>query len=167
MKKLFVTAALLSLSLASATKVGDLAPNFKLTDSSGTVIELAKLKGQPVVLTFWATWCPSCKQELPEFNTALNTLGFKNHFAISPTDTSNDAWRFFADKGYKNIRALAEGKGTDSSSSVAKNYRIIGQPVTVFIDGAGKVAAQQSGLMSDEQYQANLLKTGFKATLKK
>ena len=134
MKQLFVTAALLGLSLASATKVGDAAPNFKLADSSGKVVELSKLKGQPVVLTFWATWCPSCKQELPELNTALDKIGFKNHFAISPTDTSSDAWQFFADKGYKN---------------------------------KGKVAAQQSGLMTDEQYQANLLKAGFKAAMKR
>ena len=65
MKQLFVTAALLGLSLASATKVGDAAPNFKLADSSGKVVELSKLKGQPVVLTFWATWCPPCVEELP------------------------------------------------------------------------------------------------------
>jgi len=163
MKKLLVSAALLSFPFAAATKVGDLAPNFKLSDSSGGVVELAKLKGQPVVLTFWATWCPSCKQELPELNGALDKIGFKNHFAISATDTSSDAWTFFKDKGYKNIRSLAEGKGTGNGADVAKTYRVIGQPVTVFIDGAGKVVAQQSGLMSAEQYQVNLLKTGFKA----
>ena len=167
MKKLLVAAALLSLPFAAATKVGDLAPNFKLSDSSGGIVELAKLRGQPVVLTFWATWCPSCKQELPELNGALDKIGFKNHFAISATDTSSDAWKFFADKGYKNIRSLAEGKGTDNGANVGKSYRIIGQPVTVFIDGAGKVVAQQSGLMSAEQYQAKLLKTGFKAGMAK
>ncbi len=167
MKRLFITAVLTALPLAAATKVGDLAPNFKLSDSSGSVIELAKLKGQPVVLTFWATWCPSCKQELPEINRTLDKIGFKNHFAISATDTSSDAWTFFKEKGYKNIRSLAEGKGTDNGADVARTYRIIGQPVTVFIDGVGKVVAQQSGLMSTEQYQANLTKTGFKAGMAK
>ncbi len=167
MKRFLITAALATLPFGAAVKVGDAAPNFKLSDSSGSVIELAKLKGQPVVLTFWATWCPSCKQELPELNGALDKLGFKNHFAISATDTSSDAFQFFADKGYKNIRSLAEGKGTDNGANVAKTYRIIGQPVTVFIDATGKVVAQQSGLMSTDQYEANLVKSGFKATLKK
>lgn len=57
--------AALLLTAAKAPKVGDVAPNFELTMIDGSKVTLDQLRGQVVVLNFWATWCVPCREELP------------------------------------------------------------------------------------------------------
>jgi peroxiredoxin len=57
-----------------ATK-GQRAPDFTLTDLQGHAVKLSDLRGKAVVLNFWATWCPPCKQEIPWFVDMQNRYG--------------------------------------------------------------------------------------------
>jgi peroxiredoxin len=65
LKLLGLGAAALMLMAAKAPKVGDVAPNFELTLIDGSKVTLDQLRGQVVVLNFWATWCVPCREELP------------------------------------------------------------------------------------------------------
>lgn len=53
--------------MATATAAGHEAPDFVLTDLQGRAVRLSDLRGKAVVLNFWATWCPPCKEEIPWF----------------------------------------------------------------------------------------------------
>jgi cytochrome c biogenesis protein CcmG, thiol:disulfide interchange protein DsbE len=151
-------------SVSQALSVGDTAPNFKLADRNGKVIELAKLRGEPVALVFWATWCPTCKAELPDLNTTAANLGFKHFYTISSSDTAQDVLDSMAAKTYKSLTFLVDKDGLDKSEEVARKMKVIGQPVTIFIDAKGKVVAQSSGMISNSTLLENLAKTGFKSS---
>jgi cytochrome c biogenesis protein CcmG, thiol:disulfide interchange protein DsbE len=70
-------------------EVGKPAPNFQVTTFDGTKVSLSELKGQVVLLNFWATWCGPCKQELPMLDAyyrSRNQFGLKM-FAVATEDS--------------------------------------------------------------------------------
>ncbi|MBI3335327.1 MAG: TlpA family protein disulfide reductase, partial [Candidatus Portnoybacteria bacterium] len=56
-------------------QVGEKAPNFALQDYNGKTVELADLKGKPLVINSWAAWCPFCRKELADFAAAQKEFG--------------------------------------------------------------------------------------------
>lgn len=154
-----LTSLLMMLGAALAVRPGDTAPDFSLRDAAGKAVTLRGLRGQPVVLTFWATWCLVCKQELPELNREAARLNLKNMFAVSETDTSEDALAYFKKGALTTIVPLVDAPGTaavNTGASVARAYRIIGQPVAVFINASGKVTAVHTGYLPVAQFRVYL-----------
>ncbi|AFZ66247.1 TlpA family protein disulfide reductase [Deinococcus peraridilitoris] len=157
--RVLTTLLLLSLGVAQAVRPGDVAPNFSLKTEAGKTVSLNSLRGEPVVLTFWATWCLVCKEELPELNQEARAAKLKNMYAVSATDSAKDALAYFRKNELGSVTPLVDApgtKGTSTAASVARAYRIIGQPVSVFIDKAGKVSAVHSGYMPPEQFRVYL-----------
>ncbi len=54
---------------------GDTAPNFQLEDTKGNKVSLADLRGKVVLVNFWATWCPPCKEEMPSMERLNEVMG--------------------------------------------------------------------------------------------
>ncbi len=128
--------------------VGRTAPDFTLPTLDGArSVRLADLRGQIVVLTFWASWCAECRVEQPALNTAWDRFRDAGvvlvgvNFQDSPPDAlayvaqTRTAWPVVADPG----------------SRTALAYGVYGIPETFFIGPDGRVDAKRVGALSYDQ----------------
>ncbi|MDR2713912.1 MAG: TlpA family protein disulfide reductase [Coriobacteriales bacterium] len=126
----------------------ELAPDFTMTDSKGNEIKLSDLRGKPVVLNFWASWCPPCKGEMPEFNVVYEELGSEVEFVmlnlLDTNETPDDALAFVQSQGY----SFPVYFDLQQEGALAYNVRAI--PATVLIDKDGCLVAVQPGALDEK-----------------
>src|SRR5215204_4518227 len=77
-------------------KVGEEAPDFVAISPQGEIVRLSDFRGQPVWLNFWGAWCPPCRAEMPDIQTAYETLGPQGLtlLAVSLGDKPSEALNF-------------------------------------------------------------------------
>lgn len=134
---LLVAVALL-LALASCrnsepAKIGTTAPDFTVSDGQRTV-RLSALRGKPVLLNFWATWCPPCVQETPALVALQKQLGDKVVILAVSMDEDADAYKAFT---AKRMPGLLTVRDPDKKSSAM--YGTFAYPETFLIDKDGKI----------------------------
>ena len=82
-------------------QTGQLAPDFTLELYGGESATLSELRGKPVVLNFWATWCPPCQAEMPDFQEVFEEYGDRIHMlGVSVWETARDMDRFLGRSAY-------------------------------------------------------------------
>ena len=139
---------------ASAEK--DLAPNFTFImyqgedKLGGSELDLAQLRGKPVVLNFWAGLCPPCRAEMPDLQN------FYNEFEDRATLIGIDIGRFTGLGSEQDARDLLKELGITyptgftNDSSVVKNFKVLGMPTTVFIRADGTIFKKWSGALNED-----------------
>jgi cytochrome c biogenesis protein CcmG/thiol:disulfide interchange protein DsbE len=116
------------------------APAFSLRDFSGRSVSLASLRGRPVVVNFWASWCLSCKDEHPVLMRAWHTYGRQVAFVgVDYQDHISDARAFLARYGRHWVEV------SDPSQQTAIDYGVYGVPETFFIDRRGTIQYKSTG----------------------
>jgi peroxiredoxin len=126
-------------------EVGKQAPDFTLGTMAGTEITLSELRGTPVVLTFWAIYCPACRSELGYFEYAAEQSGGEVAIIMVNTqDTLSGIEKFFGD--YKVHFTVALGGGTQ----VSDKYNIQYIPTTFFIESGGIIRNIKIGAFASE-----------------
>ena len=113
--------------------VGGPAPQFELETVAGQTIKLSDLKGEFVVLNFWATWCVACSKEMPEFQKAHQTLADKN-IKIIGVNFGEPKKR--VDKFTQDYR-LSFPMLLDGFGNTAEKYKVRSLPVTYIISPDG------------------------------
>ncbi|MCS6844654.1 MAG: TlpA family protein disulfide reductase [Caldilineales bacterium] len=129
---------------------GDLAPDFALSYPDGTRTRLSDLKGQAVVMNFWASWCAPCKEEMPGFAKAHRRYSDEGVviIGINAQETAEQAQKFLDQVAVPFTVAL------DTRGEVMQAYNVRGLPTTVFIDREGRIAVRYAGLLSEQQLEA-------------
>ena len=129
------------------------APNFSLKAQDGKVIELAKLKGKVVLLNFWATWCPPCRAEIPDFIEIYNSYKSKG-FEIIGIALDEEGWSKVTPyiKEAKINYPVVIGTGKE-----IKQYGgIEAIPTSFIVDKNGFIAGKQVGLLSKDALEQKL-----------
>ena len=123
---------------AGHARVGEAAPNFTSYDLQGKKVSLSDFSSRPVLLTFWATWCTVCKDELPALQALeqrYSSSGFKV-LAVNYRETSNE--RMLQYLAGVNVTLQS---AIDPRATIASAYGVdVGLPVNVLVDRAGRVA---------------------------
>jgi peroxiredoxin len=136
----------------AAPKVGSPAQDFTATTVDGKQVSLSSFKGQPVWLTFGASWCAPCQAEAPDIQAA-----YQKHKAsgvvVLAVFISEDSSTV---KEYGDRVGLTFAKMADPDTRVASAYRVNGIPVHFFIDRAGVLRSMKTGSLSPEGMDAQL-----------
>lgn len=124
------------------------APDFTVLDANGKKIRLSDNFGKPIVINFWATWCPPCKRELPDFDKLCMEYGDKVVFMMvnltdGRRDTVDGTKNFVSKNGYTfPVYFDTEYNGADA-------YNVSSIPQTTFIDANGNVYTTRIGAMNE------------------
>lgn len=127
--------------LSGITMVNRPAPDFTLTTFKGTTISLEGLKGKPIVINFWASWCPPCRIEAPLLERTWRA--YKNRdvvfVGVDVQDREEDALNYIRefDITYPN--------GPDPTGEISIDYGVSGLPVTFFVSKKGEIVRRWVG----------------------
>jgi cytochrome c biogenesis protein CcmG/thiol:disulfide interchange protein DsbE len=125
-------------------RIGTAAPDFSLVDLDGNAVRLSELRGSPVLVNFWASWCAPCVEEFPLLRDAAAEHARDGLVVVGIVyqDRSEAARDFM-------VRLDATWPAAmDPGGMVAEEYGIYGPPETFFIDGTGVIRARQIGLLA-------------------
>lgn len=131
--------------------IGTEAPVFELTSLDGESVSLAKLRGKPVLINFWATWCQPCVVEHPVLvDGARRYQGRAEFLGIIYQDEADQIRRFMAARGAWGSTLV------DPDSKVALAYGVYGAPETFILDSSGVIVEKVTGSMSPRYLDALL-----------
>ncbi len=139
----------------SAFSDPEMAPDFTLQDMDGVKYQLSDYRGQPVIVNFWATWCPPCREEMPSMERAWNKLKDQGvaMLAINVGEDEDTVFTFLGDYP-ANFTILL-----DQSGAISEAWPLKGLPTTFIVSPDGRLVYQAVGgrEWDDEQLLEQIL----------
>lgn len=121
--------------LVALPRKGYLAPDFTLQTPGGQAMSLSSLRGQVIVVNFWASWCPACRQEMPAMQQVYDQYRDRGLVVLGVNLA----------EGGEHVSAFVDEMGLtfpvvlDRDGSVAGRYRVNAVPATFFVDRSGVI----------------------------
>lgn len=137
---------------ASVARIGEPAPDFVLADLDGNPLRLADLRGRPVIVNFWASWCGPCVEEFPLIADAHRAHRADGLVVVGIVFRD----RSEAARAFMGRMAATWPAAMDPGEAVAERFGVVGPPGTFFIDRNGVVAGRQIGQLSRADLERGL-----------
>jgi len=135
-------------------------PGFSFRTRENETISNTSLRGKVVLLDFWGTWCPPCRESVPMLKNLQKKYAAKPFQLVSiSSDDDEDVWRTFVQAQHMNWSEYL-----DSSSELQEAFKIDSFPTYIVVDKDGVIRFRQSGLAQDTQ---NELEDAINKTLKR
>lgn len=132
-------------AVSGTVTLGGPAPDITMTDFEGERFELSDFEGKPLVVNFWASWCPNCVAEMPDFERVHQaTAGEIGFLGINQSDARNAAEELARQTG------VTYRLASDPQGEIFNAFGGAGMPTTVFIDASGAVVDVVVGQLSKE-----------------
>ena len=158
----FKTIALCALLYALTTssvwgvEVGEPVPDFAVQTFDGNNLSRSTLAGRPMMLVFWNTWCPECKDELPKINRLAERIGPKGVAILAINTGLNDSES--KARAYWKMYGYVFPVGFDHSFEIGRAFRLIGVPTLFLVDSKGIVRYKNPLLPDDIEERIKKLK---------
>ena len=138
-------------SQGSAIEIGTKAPDFSLADINGKTVSLSAFDGKVVILDFFASWCPPCRQEIPDFIELEKSYGDKGFAMVGVALVNAGEAKEFAGKMGINYPVLVD------DGKVSETYGPIRSiPTTFIIDKNGKIVKMYIGFRPKDVFEADI-----------
>ncbi|KAA9023584.1 peroxiredoxin family protein [Niallia endozanthoxylica] len=125
-------------------KIGGKAPDFELKNLAGETVKLSDFQGKKVLLNFWATWCPPCKEEMPDMEKFYQSAGEDVVILAVNIDPQYNVSKFISEMGLTFPILL------DEKDEVNSLYQVLTIPTTYFIDEEGIIRHKYISAMTEE-----------------
>ncbi|MGI1805762.1 TlpA family protein disulfide reductase [Exiguobacterium sp. TDN 0502] len=136
-------------------EVGMRAPNLSLRQA-GKTIELDEMNHDVFVINFWATWCPPCKQEIPELNAFARDTGIPVYgINVTTSERRVADVAAFLKQTPVDYPVLYDRKGTSEEA-----YRLVAMPATYVLDRKGTILAKHVGPVTENMLKEMVKRTG-------
>ncbi len=148
----FCAALLVALCSATATELGQMAPDFARDDLSGHLVRLADYRGKWVLLNFWASWCGPCLEEMPRFSVWQRAYGGEGLqiIGVSMDDDVKPVKRLM-------VRTPAAYPIVLGDAALGKTFGgVLGLPLTYLIDPDGRIVERFQGVSDLARMEARI-----------
>ncbi len=147
-----VTSLLAVNNAAAQPDAGHPAPDFIIHLPDGSSTSLAAYRGQPVVINFWATWCPPCREEMPELAKAYARYRDQGLVVLAINDAeAHDQVAAFMQEFGLSLPVIIDPQG-----EVMRAYKTNALPSTFFIDRRGIVRVRWIGILTPDILEQHL-----------
>ena len=137
----------------AAGRIGAPAPDFEWTSLDGQTLRLSTYRGKVVVVNFWATWCPSCREEMPALQRGAESEPDVIVLEVDLMEPGDKARSFLDSLGLDRLQPVLDGDG-----ATTRRFGVLSLPSTFFVDKTGVIRHLELTAMSEAQIRTGIQK---------
>lgn len=134
-------------------RIGAYAPDFEWTGPNGETLRLSSYRGKVVVINFWATWCPPCREEMPALQRVAASEPDVVVLEVDLMESGDKARSFIESLGLDRLQPVL-----DTDGETSRRYGVLGLPSTFFVDKDGVIRHLELRALNEEQMRNGIHK---------